>query len=422
MQKSALGTIRKMGQTSFLFLDDQTKQALHMMRIIGAGFHWKMDVYSPGKSAANYCYYSKYINRFFRAPKITNEKYVSNLISLLEKNRYDGILCFTDDVAYIVSENFDEIQEHIEKKLLIPSSDSVFLATNKNMMFSVANDLKIPIPKQIIPNSLDDLKRRAEMIDYPAVIKGERGAGGAKVRFARNEGELYQYYLEILNKEKSYNGKPAIQEFIRGKGFLGHVLCNDGDIIRICIHEKIVQYPPKAGVTTLGRTIIVEELINYSQKIFKTLRWNGLANIDFLYDELHKKFYFLEINPRVSGSIIVSHFAGTEMIESFCRLIQGEKVEKNLNFKENVTIRFMFPREIQYLLRNFSYIKQFMKGLFLKNSFTAEIDLKDIKPLIIEVGITLKKILNEFILKKGQQEAIKSQLGLIEQLKSEQNY
>ena len=394
-----------------LFLDHQTKQALHMIRIIRKNFNWKIDVYSPGKPLNNLCYYSKYINNFFQAPKILKEKYLIELTSVLKKNYYDEILCFSDDIIYLISEKREEIKKYVGKNLLIPRKESIRLAINKNQLCSLAKDLEIPVPKQIVPNSLDELKRKSNWFDYPVVVKGERGAGACNVRFAKNDRELYEFYLEILNVEKNYNGKPSIQDFIKGKGFLGHVLCYDGELLRFCIHEKIVQYPPRGGLTTVGRTVFIKDLLSYTQKIFEKLRWNGLANIDFFYDEINDKFYFLEINPRISGSIIVTHFAGTEMIENFCKLIQGDKVQKSLSYKENVTVRFLFPREIQYLIRNLSYLRQFVRGFFLKNTFT-DLDPFDVKPIFGEMGDTLKKINKEFILKKGRYEEIRNQQEL----------
>lgn len=395
-----------------LFLDKQTKQALHVLRIIKKKFDWPIDVYSPGKPSVNYCYYSKHVNKFFTAPDINTNAYLTTLQSILHYGKYNQILCFTDDIIYTLSKNEKLIQRHIKDKLLIPGKESVVLATHKNQMSCLVKKLGIPVPRSLVPTSIAELKKKASPFGYPVVIKGEMGAGADKVRFAQNDEELLELYLEILDKEKDYNGKPSIQEFIRGNGFLVHVLCCNGDLLRFCIHEKIAQYPPRAGVTTVGRTIFKESLLEYTSEIFKQLNWNGLANVDFILDESNNRFNFLEINPRVSGSIIVTQFANTEMIESYCNLIQGKKVRKMLNFKENVTIRFLFPREILYLFANPSYYKNFLSRFISNNTYT-DVDLDDLKPIFREICGTFIRIGKEVILKKGKHREVKKQMSLI---------
>jgi biotin carboxylase len=389
-----------------LFLDDQTKQALHVLRIIKNKFDWTIDVYSPGKPLVNYCYYSKYLNNFFAAPHINKDTYITTLKSILRSGNYNQISCFSDDIIYTISTNEQLIQRYIRNNLLIPGKESIILATDKNQMSSFVKKLGIPVPRYTIPNSVAELKRKASPFGYPVVIKGERGTGAYNVRFAKNDEELLELYLEILDKEKKYNGKPSIQEFIRGNGFLVHVLCYNGDLLRFCIHEKIAQYPPKAGVTTVGRTIFKKRLLEYTSEIFKRLNWNGLANVDFILDESNDEFLFLEINPRISGSIIVTEFAHTKMIEAYCNLIQGKKVRKMLHFKENVTVRFLFPREILYLFANPSYHKTFVSRFLAENTYT-DVDWHDFKPSFREIGETLFRVGKEVFFKKERYHEVK---------------
>ena len=394
-----------------LFLDNQTKQALHVLRIVKKKYNWPIDVYSPGKPLANFCYYSKHINKLYIAPDINSNTYLTNLQSILQYQKYNQVLCFNDDIIYTISKHKRLIQQHIKNDLLIPGKESVILATDKNQMSRFVKNLGIPVPKNIIPNSVTQLKRKGVPFGYPVVIKGERGAGANNVRFAQNQKELPDRYVEILDRERKYNGKPSVQEFIRGNGFLVHVLCCNGDLLRFCIHEKIAQYPPRAGLTTVGRAIFKQRLLEYTTEIFKRLNWNGLANVDFIFDESNDKFYFLEINPRVSGSIIVTEFANTGMIEAYCNLIQGKRVRKILDFKEDVTVRFLFPREILYLFAHPFYYKKFISRFFAHNTYT-DVDLHDFKPVVREIGGILLRIAKHVIIQKGKYREVKKQMSL----------
>lgn len=76
-----------------------------------------------------------------------------------------------------------------------------------------------------------------------------------------------------------------------------------------------------------------------------------------------REFKFIEIDPRVSASIMIPQVAGTGMTESFCHIIEGKPVKPDLSFKEGVKYRFFLPRETRYLVRHPSYILRFIWGL-----------------------------------------------------------
>lgn len=388
-----------------ILLDNYTKQALHVLRIVAGKMGWDVDVFAPGKPI---CYYSKYIGKFFLSPTPINKKtYFEHFIEIIKAHQYNAFLSFDDDITSILSENESMLKDFFSLEALLPPRASVLVSDSKNKTLELANKLGIPTPVFYIPENSIDIDEISEKITYPVVVKGEKGAGSWNVRYAWNENELRKYYSEISESEKKYGGKPSIQEFIEGTGHLIHVLCYKGEVIRFCDHIKLTQYPPNGGVTAVGETCSSKGVLEHVQTFCRELNWTGLSKFDFIEGKKDGKYKLIELDPRVSASIIIPQVAGTEMVESFCRIIQGETVEPDLTFKEGIKYRFILPREIQYLLRKPSYFYQFLKGFFERNTFS-DICLTDFRPTWQNIRTTLY-LIKEELFQRGKTKIILSQ-------------
>jgi biotin carboxylase len=306
-----------------------------------------------------------------------------------------------------MSRNEDELKQYFKLDRILPSQESVFIADSKNRAMEFARSLNIPTPRFIIPRNEHELDKFSQKITYPVVVKGEKGAGAWKVRYAYDYQQLRKHYLDIIRLEKAYNGKPSIQEYIKGEASLVHVLCFKGEMIRICSHIKKLQYPPKGGITAVGETFYDPLLIKYVSKMCRALKWTGLSKFDFIKDKTTEEYKFIELDPRVSASIIIPQIAGTEMIESFCHIIEGKQVESDPSYSTGVRYRFILPRELQYLARNPDYIFRFM-SLFLKRNTYSDFCLSDIKPTMRNIRTTLYRLKEEFLFHRGKYNLISS--------------
>jgi len=72
---------------------------------------------------------------------------------------------------------------------------------------------------------------------------------------------------------------------------------------------------------------ILEEM---AFSILDALRWHGLAMVEFKYDEKSKNGWFIEINPRMWGSISLAISSGVEFpyLTYLCALGQGEQAKR----------------------------------------------------------------------------------------------
>ncbi len=92
LPRNFLGEIMTKGAyriMKLILLDNFTKQALHVLRVISGKLGWSVDVYC---SARPLCSYSKYISEYYQSPKpLERDLYYSEFCKLITKNKYDDV-------------------------------------------------------------------------------------------------------------------------------------------------------------------------------------------------------------------------------------------------------------------------------------------------------------------------------------------
>jgi biotin carboxylase len=95
-------------------------------------------------------------------------------------------LSFDDDITSILSDNEDELRKYFKLDRMFPPRESVMVADSKNRALEFAKNLGIPTPEFFIPKDELELAEICKKINYPVVVKGEKGAGAWKVRNAND--------------------------------------------------------------------------------------------------------------------------------------------------------------------------------------------------------------------------------------------
>ena len=96
------------------------------------------------------------------------------------------------------------------------------------------------------------------------------------------------------------------------------------------------------------------------------MNWSGLAMIEFLYDRKTDSFKIIEVNPRVWGSIMLSEFCESNMIENYIRLSVGCNLIES-TAKQGKFIRWLFPWDVLLFLKRKGKISNFWE-FNLKNT------------------------------------------------------
>jgi biotin carboxylase len=291
-------------------------------------------------------FYSRFVHeRFISPPPERSEAFQAALQSVVEQDWYDEIYVCSEEVLT----GIDALRQGKSwRGLLLPESSSLAIALSKNSVTEYLGQAGVLVPRTVVPHAEYQLNDIARELGFPLMVKGERGESGQHVRIASSLNELARIYHEIRNAEQSYGGMPALQEFIPGNGYSVGGLFNQGACLRVCAHRRLLMYPPQGGVTVRGVTARSPELLEQAFSVFKALHYTGLGHAEFIKDSRTGKFKFIEINPRIWGSITLSWYAGVDFFSAYRRLVKRLPVEADLRYRENVYFH-RFSKDLRLL-------------------------------------------------------------------------
>ena len=97
------------------------------------------------------------------------------------------------------------------------------------------------------------------------------------------------------------------------------VLCDNGVLVEMIIRKRINSIFPNEGHEIISNV----DLYNEVKKICKIFNLNYLHDLDFMPDE-NGKLKLIEINPRISGSTIISCVLGYKVFDNLIALAQNQ--------------------------------------------------------------------------------------------------
>ena len=238
----------------------------------------------------------KYCNEFYKSPKGNDPKFINFLKKI--GNKVDKIFLFVDEELKNVSKNLKKLKK-IKNKIVISPKKTIFLCDNKENLKKYLNKIEnINIP---------NFKRNKLNI-----IKPKIGRGSKNIIISKNKA-LLSLYLK--------NNKYLVEEFIQGKEYTVDCLFdNIGNLIFSLPRERI----SAQNVSIIGKIIKDSKIDKIVENISKKITFYGPINIQII--KAKKKYFLVEINPRLSGSIIFSIKSGFDPFSILKKLFSKKKI------------------------------------------------------------------------------------------------
>jgi carbamoyl-phosphate synthase large subunit len=166
-------------------------------------------------------------------------------------------------------------------------------------------------------------------VKYPVFIKPRSGSSSINAFKANNETELNTYRSLITD--------PIIQEFVEGEEYTVDVFLDfSSTIITIVPRRRIAT---RSGEISKGKIIKDRDIIEDIEKLMSVLKPIGHITVQLMKTKNGIKY--IEINPRFGGGAPMSIQSGADSCENLYRLLMGEKLEYNENYRDNLTfLRF----------------------------------------------------------------------------------
>ncbi|KAL1923581.1 uncharacterized protein VTP21DRAFT_8561 [Calcarisporiella thermophila] len=167
------------------------------------------------------------------------------------------------------------------------------------------------------------LKEEAARIGYPVLIKAIKGGGGKGMRIVNSPAE-FDFALESAKREsaKSFGDDKVliekylttprhveVQVFADSHGNAVHLFERDCSVQRR--HQKILEEAPAPGLSEELRMELGRKAVDAARAV----NYLGAGTVEFIMDNLEKKFYFMEMNTRLQVEHPVTEMVtGTDLV------------------------------------------------------------------------------------------------------------
>lgn len=247
-----------------------------------------------------------------------------------------------------LSENptFAKMCEESNIKFIGPSYKIIDLMGNKSNAKELMEKAGVPV----IPGSkgsvknLKELKKIAEEIGYPLMIKASSGGGGKGIRLVNTKEDLEESYNIVRQEAKvSFNDDELyVEKFIENPRHVEiQVLADEhGNCIHLGERDCSLQRRNQKVLEESPSTVLDENLRNQmgeaAIKAVKASKYSSAGTIEFLVDK-NKDFYFMEMNTRIQVEHPITEMrTGIDIVKEQIRIVAGEELkfkQKEIEFR-----------------------------------------------------------------------------------------
>ena len=222
--------------------------------------------------------------------------------------------------------------------------DAIARAEDRELFKTTMQQIGEPIPESAIVHSVEEAVEFAKTIGYPVIVRPAYTLGGTGGGTCQNEKELRLIAAKGL--KSSPIKQVLIERSVAGYKEIEFEVMRDGhdNCITICSMENIDPVGIHTGdsiVVAPAQTLTDEEyqmLRTASIKIIRSLKIAGGCNVQFALDPFSKKYYVIEVNPRVSrSSALASKATGYPIAKVTTKIAVGYTLDEIPNTVTGMT-------------------------------------------------------------------------------------
>ncbi len=270
-------------------------------------------------------------------PHLSKDSYLnfSNIISVAKLTGCDGIHPGYGFLAENAS--FAELCEQCNIMFIGPTSDAISRMGTKDVARETMRKAGVPVvpgSTGIVADENDGLEI-ARKIGFPVIIKATAGGGGKGIRVARTEEELVKGILITQKEAAAAFGNPGvyIEKFIEifrhveiqvladSFGNAIHLGERDSSIQRRM--QKLVEEAPSPALSPEIR----HQMGDAAVKAALAVNYRSAGTVEFIFDHINQKFYFMEMNTRIQVEHPVTEMVtGIDLIQQQLKVASGERL------------------------------------------------------------------------------------------------
>jgi predicted ATP-grasp superfamily ATP-dependent carboligase len=334
-----------------LILDGMWNKSLAAVRSFGKrGF----SVTAGETTALCTALFSRYCTRRFIYPSLALEphEFLRALERELKHHTYDALFAmeFSTQVFLTKGDN----RSILDKYTHIPFIDAhqARKINDKAFVMDYARAQGIDIPETYFVHNKTLLSKIGEKIPYPVLIKPRVSSGSRGIVRVNTKEEL----LPVYEKVHKHYPFPLIQDYLPQEGDtygVGLIVNNDSKVRASFVYKRLRHYPVTGGPSTLRESVKREDIRQIACSLMESLKWKGIAHVEFKIDVRDKKPKLLEINPRFWGSLELAIASGVDFPFLLYQLaVKGDISPPVHDYALGVRRRWLIPGDILHFLAN----------------------------------------------------------------------
>jgi acetyl-CoA carboxylase biotin carboxylase subunit len=214
-----------------------------------------------------------------------------------------------------------------------PKAENIRKMGDKLAAREMAGAVGIPvIPGSDLVGDHDKAMRIAEKIGYPVLLKAAAGGGGKGMKMVREPRELKTVFDEASAEARAAFGDERLymEHFVPNARHIEVQIIGDafGNIIHLferdCSlqrrYQKMLEESPSTAVNAELREKICQAAIDIARHI----GYENAGTVEFILDQDHGRFYFLEMNTRIQVEHPVTEMVtGVDLVKEQFRISEG---------------------------------------------------------------------------------------------------
>lgn len=310
-----------------------------------------------GYSKSSIGFYSRFCNRQ-EVRKKSELDFIRQLLTLAAEFPGAALLAISESDHLIINRHRATLEKSLA--VLSPKQEMLEQALGKADSIKCAKNVGIRVPRTFRAKTLEEVERNQNLMKFPVVLKwtdpnevaNDLSQAGLKLH-------KYQYaynFQDLLDKLRPYiaiSQLPLVQEYCPGQGIGQMFLMHKGEIVLEFQHQRIHEWPPEGGVSTLCKSIPLKHHQSCRQRsveLLRAMQWEGVAMVEYRYDSASNEYFFMEVNGRFWGSLPLAIAAGVPFATALVQTAGGSALNIEQPEYPSIQCRFMIP-EVRRLVR-----------------------------------------------------------------------
>ena len=197
---------------------------------------------------------------------------------------------------------------------MVPDERHCRIFNNKSDAYDFVADLGVPVADRIHyskPNEVSKILKNTGL--DKTVIKLLTGNSSKGVFYGVSPEHTQSIVESLIQKYALEESRfPQVEQYVEGEGYGCSVLYCRGEYITHFTHKRLREKIDTGGTSTFREASVHRGIEAATKTIFDAIGYNGLAMCEFKVCQRTGKFWFIEVNPRMWGSISLAIEAGVE--------------------------------------------------------------------------------------------------------------